>query len=196
MCDSCPPSGSRSAPSSDHRRPARAPNRRNPGGSQSPEPCGREHRSGLRDDFPGADVATPRADVRAALDRTAHFDLVVILDNILDGDDSIGAFGHDPARRDTHRLSKRESRCCRLAGRNPARDPKPPGRVSGSNGVAVHRRAGKRRQVDHRPGRLGEHPAGRFFERNALGRKRPRALHDQALSLVDRQQISHASRIS
>ena len=132
----------------------------------------------------------------AARNLASNLDLVVMLGNILDRDDGICAFGHDPARRDTHRLSLRKCTFRRFAGSNPGRYPKPARRVRGPNGVAIHCRAWKRRQVDDCPRGLGEHAAGRFFQRNALGWERPRALHNQALSLVDRQQISHASRIS
>ena len=119
-----------------------------------------------------------------------------MLDNRLDRHDGIGAFGDDPAGGDAHRLAGLECRRCRPSGRDPRLDPKPSRRVCGPDGVAVHRGARERRQIDLRPRRLGEDAPGCVFERHALGRKRPGVLEDEALSFGDGEQIGHASRIS
>src|SRR5439155_22388084 len=100
------------------------------------------------DSPPLMDVAAPRPDVGPALPRSADFDLVVIIDNILDGHDGIGALWDDPAGGDPHRRPATQWRCRRLSGSDARRDPKPPRRVGGPDGVAVHRGARERRQVE------------------------------------------------
>jgi len=177
-------------------RPACAPNLWNPGGPQGPEPRGCEHRARLDDALARLDVAAARPDVVAALHGDVDFDLVVMLDNILDRHDGIGAVGDDPAGGNSHCLSRLERRACGLAGRNPRVDAKASRRVGSPDGVTVHRGARERRQIDLRPGRLSEDAAGRVFKRHGLGRERPGAREDQALRFGKREQIRHASRIS
>ena len=54
---------------------------------------------------------------------------------------------------------------------------------------AVHRRARERRQVDERAGGLGQDPAGRALDRNALGVEPLCAFEDEPLRLRDRDQL-------
>ena len=71
------------------------------------------------------------------------------------------------------------------AGGDVADDAQHAGRVGGPDGVAVHRRARERRQVDRRARRLGEDPAGRARERDLLRRQRRGAREDRGERLGD-----------
>ena len=115
-------------------------------------------------------------------------DCVVLLDNMLDRDDGIGALGDDAARRDSHRLAGLERPLGRPAGRDPEDDRQRPGRVRRADGEAVHRRARERRQVDARARVLGEHAARGLGERHRLGLERPDAREHQRERLLDREQ--------
>ena len=101
-------------------RPARAPNLRYPGGGQSPEPRGRERGTPLDDGLTGANVAPPRTDVGAVLNDACDLDVVVILDNILDGDDGIRAVRHDSTGCDSHRFAGTQGDVGGLTGGNSA----------------------------------------------------------------------------
>src|SRR6185503_4921474 len=172
------------------------PNLLNPSGRQSTQPCGREHRAGLDNHLARPDVTAARPNVVPALDGAADLDLVAMFDNILDRDDGIGAVWNDPTGCDSHRLPGLECRSCGISGRNPRLDAKPSRRLVTPDGVAVHRGAWERRQIDLRPGWLGENATGRAFERHVLGRKRLRTLEDKLLGFGDGKQIRHVSRIS
>src|SRR5437763_82566 len=101
-------------------RPARAPNLRYPGGGQSPEPRGRERGTPLDDGLTGANVAPPRTDVGAVLNDACDLDVVVILDNTLDGDDGIRAVRHDSTGCDSHRFAGTQGDVGGLTGGNSA----------------------------------------------------------------------------
>ena len=64
-----------------------------------------------------------------------------------------------------------------------ADDPQPPSLGPGENGIAVHRRAGERRDVAGRPDVLGQHPAERVVDRDLLLRKGANRLEDERASL-------------
>ena len=106
-----------------------------------------------------------------------------MFDNILDGDDGIGALGNGAAGRDPHRLSALQGSRHRPAGSDPRHHGEPARRVGRPHGVAVHRRARERRQIDGRPGGLGQYAAGGGFQPDRLGRKWPSVFEDQALGL-------------
>ena len=61
------------------------------------------------------------------------------------------------------------------------------------DGVAVHRRAPERREIDERSRRLGENPPCRMLERDRFGSKAPRAIEDARERLVDRQKLAHCA---
>src|SRR5580765_5557296 len=118
-----------------------------------------------------------------------------MLDNILDGDDSIGAFGHDAARRDRHRFTGLECARRGQSGSDPSDNRQHAGRIRRTNGEAVHRRARERRQVDRRASVLGEHASGGRVERHRLSRQAAGPREDRLKRLFDREQARQARRI-
>ena len=138
---------------------------------------------------PAATSPPDTADVAPEATALGDLHAVVTLDDELVLDDGVGAVRDDAAGRDPHRLAglerprrrARRRRCRKTTG-------SVPGRVGRANGVAVHRRARKRRQVDHRDGRLGEHAAGGAARaaraRHASGRD---ALEHERLRLLERE---------
>ena len=116
--------------------------------------------------------------------RLTSFDLVVTMDNILEGDDGVGAVGDDTAGRDLHRLAGRERARRRTAGGDPLDDRQRPGQVRGANREAVHRRARKRRQVDDGARRLRRDAARRVPDGHVLGREHLRAGEHERLRLL------------
>ena len=162
-----------------------------PGRRQRSKPRGRERRSGLGDDLAGTDVAAPRPNVIPGVGTALNFDVVVIVDNILDGDDSICAVRDDAAGGDSHRLPRLERAGGGSSGRNPLHDGQATRRVDRTNRKAVHRRARERRQVDGGAGALCEHAASGGFDRNRLRRQGSSMGEDQLLRLADRQETRH-----
>ena len=73
--------------------------------------------------------------------------------------DSVGAVRDDTSGRDPHRLAGRERPRRGHPGGDPEDDRQRSRRVRRADGVAVHRRARERRQVDHRGRRRSEHAA-------------------------------------
>jgi glycosyltransferase involved in cell wall biosynthesis len=69
------------------------------------------------------------------------------------------------------------------------------GRVRRPDGESVHGGARKRRQIDGTVRRLGKDAPGRLLQRDALRPKRLHALEDEALGLLDRQELGHDRRI-
>ena len=114
-----------------------------------------------------------------------------MIDNILDGDDGIGPFGHHATRGDRHRLARLERARRGNARRDPGRHGKRPGRIRGTQREPVHRRAREGRQVDRRPRRLGKNAPGRLLEPHRLRGERTGPLDDQALGLLHRHQLGH-----
>ena len=114
-----------------------------------------------------------------------------MIDNILDGDDGIRTLGNDPAGRDRHRFPDRKCTRRRSTGGNAGDDGQCSRNVLGTNREAVHRRARKRREIDCRASRVGEHAAGSELEGNPLGRQRPHALEHEPLRFVHRQELGH-----
>ena len=86
--------------------------------------------------------------MRAAAHRFPNFNLVVMLDNILDGYDGVRTIGDDTPRRDLHRLTRLERAAGRPTRRDPLDDRKRAGKIDRAHRKAVHRRARERRQVD------------------------------------------------
>ena len=70
------------------------------------EPSRVQTRSARDHDVAGMRIAAARTNVGAGSNGLGNLHVVVMLDNILDGDDGIGALGDDAARRDRHRLSR------------------------------------------------------------------------------------------
>ena len=116
--------------------------------------------------------------------------LVVMFDNILDGDDGIGAVGDDTARRDRDRLTGPERPPRGQAGRRAGDDRKRPGSVGSAHREAVHCRARERRQIDGRTRVGGQHPARRLRERHRLRLERAHAGEHERLRLLDRMELS------
>jgi glycosyltransferase involved in cell wall biosynthesis len=154
------------------------------------KPCSSRH------DAPaGANVSAARTNIRGRSNGFRNLDFVVMLDNILDGYDSIGAFGKRATGRYPHRLAGLKRFLGRPACGDALHHGQCPGRVRRAQGKSVHRGVRKRRQIDQRGGRLREHPPGGRFELDALGRQRSHPLENQALRLVDRQKLGHDRRI-
>ena len=157
--------------------------RRKPGCGQAAELGGGDTHTRASDDVANAYVPAARTDVgtRGNGIRDLHF--VVMIDNILDGDDGIGALGHDAARRDSHRLPDRERTIGRPAGCDPEDDRQRGGRVSRADGESVHRRAREGRQVDASDCVLGQvparapHPAKQALSRGAAPRPESARAH-------------------
>ena len=129
-------------------------------------------------------IAAARANVLTLAEAPFDVDRVVTLDNVLDGDDGIGALGHDTAGRDRHRLTSSEGALRRAAGGDVRDDRQPAGKVGGPHGVPVHRGAGEGRQVDNRQRRLGGHPSGGVAGSDVFGRQCPRVLEHLRLRLL------------
>jgi len=166
-------------------RPAAALDLHDAGGREGAELRGAEADAGRDDLVAASHVAAARADVRARFHGLRDLHSVVILDNILDGDDGIRARGDDGAGRDLDRLAGTELEQGRPASRRAAGDGERAGHVGGANGEAVHRRARERRQVDSctRTGR--RHSPVRRGERNELGLGRRHAREHEHLRLLD-----------
>jgi hypothetical protein len=121
--------------------------------------------------------------------RYLHF--VVMFDNVLDGNDGIGAFGHDTAGGDRHRLACRECPRRRRAGPDPRHHRKPARRVRRAHGEPVHGRARKGREIHQRKGILCEHAPRRRRDADLLGGQRRHPLEHPRLRLSEREQLSH-----
>ncbi|MDX6491165.1 MAG: hypothetical protein QOD43_1410, partial [Gaiellaceae bacterium] len=150
---------------------------------------------GLSDGFAGPNITTARANVRARRNSVSNLDSVVMFDNILDGDDGIGPVRHHPARGDRHRLACPQLALRRPPGRDPRNDRQCARRIRRAQGEPIHRRARKRRQIDHRGGRFRKHAPGGCLDRNAFRRQRLHALENQALGFLNRQKLGHDRRI-
>ena len=156
---------------------------------------GPEHRAGAQHDVARRQVAAARAHVRASLDSHVDLHRVVMLDNVLDGDDGIGSFGNDAARRDRHRLAGLERARRGQSCSDPSDNRQRAGRVGRANGEAVHRRARERRQVDRRTSILGEHASGGRAERHRLRRQAADPRENRRERLFDREQARQGRRI-
>jgi hypothetical protein len=128
-------------------------------------------------------VTAARANVRTDARSFLHHDPVVILDNILDGDDGIGSFRNDAAGRDAHCFTRAKRARSRAAGRDPLDDGKAPRQIFRTHRETVHRGTFERRQVDDRARVLPEHTAGRLADRHRLRREPSHPLQHTLLSL-------------
>ena len=142
----------------------RARNLGHTGGRERSELHGPETHACFDDDVTRSHVTAARTNVRTRAHRLTSIDRVVMLDNILDWDDGVGALGNDTARRDRHRLTRRECTPCRPAGRDPLDDGQRAWEIGRAYRKAVHRRARERRQVNKRT---------RGLRRDASGGRRP-----------------------
>jgi dolichol-phosphate mannosyltransferase len=140
-------------------------------------------------------IAAARPNIGTHNHRISKQDAVVMFDNILDRDDGIGAFRNHAARRDRHRLSAAKTSGSGPSGRDSEGDGQLTRRVGSADREPVHGRARKRRQVDGRGCRLGQHALRRFVERNTLSRKRLHVVENDPLGFGDRQEIRHDRRI-
>ena len=122
----------------------------------------------------------------AARSRRLYDDLASILRRMLDGDDRIGALGHDRARRDLNRDTGGSALAGGRAGRRLSHDGKPsPGDgVVRTHGETVHRRARERRQIDRSDSWLCKHAARCTVDWDSLGRGRTDRINDQSLRVV------------
>src|SRR5438874_9003684 len=89
-------------------RSARARHSTDAGCSQRADVRGGQSHPRWDNDVASTNVTTARTDVVALANRFRNLDLVVTLDNILDGDDGIGAVRDDTAGGDCHRLTRAE----------------------------------------------------------------------------------------
>ncbi len=144
----------------DARQPA-ATNVRDAGGGKRAELRRAETHARLDHDDARSNVAAARTNVRTRRNTLRHVDAVVMLDNILDGDDGVRSVGHDAAGRDRHRLAGSERTRGRTAGGDLLHHGQRPRHVGGADGEAVHRGARERRQVDDRARRPRPSPARR-----------------------------------
>jgi len=143
------------------------------------EPRAREH-----DLVAGAHIASLCASV-FSFDNSAGLERVAVDLRALDGHDRVGSHGHDRSGRDHDCLACPENARLRAACRRVTDDHEPPGRVGRADGVPVHRRARKRRQVDGRTRVLGENTARSRRDRDVLCLERPRSLEHKCKRLVD-----------
>jgi len=148
-----------------------------------PDGGGAEPHSGRDDDLARTQVAAAWANVRTRLRSLVNDNVVVMMDNILDGDDGIGARGDDAAGRDAHRLARTERPRRGSAGGDVFDDGKASRQVRCTHRESVHRRALERRQVDERASVFAEHAAGGLGDRHRLQRQRPDSLQDTLLGL-------------
>jgi glycosyltransferase involved in cell wall biosynthesis len=143
----------------------------------------------------GTQVTAARTNVRASSNTRSNLDGVVMLDNILDGDDGIRSVGHDSSCRDPHRLPRLQRARSRATRGDAEDDRQRAGRVPRTHREPVHRGARKRGQIDECVRGFAEHAPGRLLQRDALRPERLRALEDEALRLLDRQELGHDRRI-
>ena len=176
-------------PGRDHRcaRSAGTRHSAEPGGREGPDLGGPEPNPRIDDHFPRDDVAGARANARSGLNGRGDLDAVVLLDNVLDRDDGVGALGYDAARRDRHRLAGGQRARRGAAGGNMPHDRKRSGRVPGAEREAVHRRARKRRQVDCSTRGFGEDTSRRILQSERLRGDRPCPLEHGGQRLVNRE---------
>jgi dolichol-phosphate mannosyltransferase len=154
-----------------------------------------EPRSHSDDGLSSAKVATARANIGAGRDTVRNLNAVVMVDNILDGDDGIGPLGNNASGRDRHRLTRTELPRRGSTRRNAEDNRQLARRVGDPDREPVHRGARERGQVDEPSRSLGEHSSTGRLERNLLGRKRLNALEDKPLRLVNRRKLGHDRRI-
>ena len=152
-------------------------------------------RPGFDHGVAGVDITAARAHAGTGSHMIRDLDSVVTLDNILEGDDGIGSVGNDSARRDRHRLAGPELARGGSAGRDPLNDGQPARSVLRAQREPVHCGAGKRRKIDGRHGRLGQDAPTGHLQRYRLELEGPNPLQDQALGLVDRQQLGQDRHI-
>jgi len=165
---------------------------RHAGCGESAELRGSDDPPCLDDDIPSMRVASSRSHVRPGNDRLLDLDAGVSFDNKLDRHDGIRAVGDDSPGCDRRRFALLEG----APGRAPGRDlligdSELPRGVGCTKGEAVHRRAGKRRQVDTGAGGFRQHTPGNLFERDRLALQRTGALEDEVLRRFQREKLRH-----
>ena len=156
-----------------------------PAAARAPSCAGSKTDARVDDHVAASSVAAARTNVRADRNRFTSFDLVVTMDNILEGEDGIGAVGDDTAGRDLHRLAGLERARRRAAGGDPLDHRERPGQVSGPNREAVHGGARERRQVDESARGLGRDAARRVPDSHLLGREHLRPGEHERLRLLE-----------
>ena len=122
--------------------------------------------------------------MRAHRQTLRHVDCVVTLDNILDGDDGVGALRHHAARRDRHRLAGAERTRRGPARRDLTDEAKRAGNICRPHREAVHGGARKRREVDERVRRLRGHSSRRVPDGHRLAGQRPSTAEHERLRLL------------
>jgi glycosyltransferase involved in cell wall biosynthesis len=156
---------------------------------------GPESHPGRNDLATGTQVAATRANVRTVSNSASDLDNVVMLDNILEGDDGIRSVGNDPSCGDSHRVPGLKGARRRMPRGDPEGDGQRAGGVRRADREPVHGGARKRRQIDGCVRRLGKDAPGGLLERDVLRPKRLHALEDEALGFLDRQELGHDRRI-
>lgn len=164
-----------------------------PGGGQCAELGGAQPNSRLDHRLTGAQISAARAHVRTQVHSCWKLHFVVIFDNILDGDDCVSSLGHDAARSNRHRLARRERPRRRPSGGDPGDHAKRSRNVPSTHCEAVHRRAWKRRQVNHRQSRRGEHAACCRRDRNGFRGQRLDSPEHERERFVDRKEFLHSA---
>src|SRR5262249_14984216 len=114
-----------------------------PGGRRSTDLRRTETRPGREDNGARTKTATAWPHLRTDGQRRRNLDRVVIVDNILDGDDDIGALRNGSAGGDSHRLARAQRPIRRAPGGDPRDNWQPARDVRRANREAVHGRARK-----------------------------------------------------
>ena len=110
----------------------------------------------------------------------------------LDRHDGVRTLRHHCAGRDDDCLARVLRASERRAGGRLAADREAAGRVRRAHRVAVHRRTGERRQVDHRARVLRQHAAGGGSDRDRFGGDRLHAREHLVERFIDSRQVVHA----
>jgi glycosyltransferase involved in cell wall biosynthesis len=116
-----------------------------------------------------------------------------MLGDFFDGDDRVRAVRDHATGRDRHRIADAEPALSRPSGGDASCDTEGSRRVSAADGVPVHRRARKRRQVGSRVRGLSENATECCAERNHFRVEWERPLENERDCLVERDQFVHAA---
>ena len=172
-------------------RPARADDGREPDRGERTHLRRPEQLARGADRLAAARIAAARANVRTGVHRVDPDDVALALGD-LDRHDGVRTLRHHGAGRDDDRLARVLRASERRAGGRLAADREAAGRVRRAHGVAVHRRAGERRQVDHRARVLRQHAAGGGSDRDRFGGDRLHAREHLVERFIDSRQVVHA----
>jgi glycosyltransferase involved in cell wall biosynthesis len=142
-------------------------------------------------------VAATWANVVAKGNSIVDLHAVVMIDNILEGDDGICAVRHDASSCDPHRLPGPELAWSRHSRGDSRHDRQTPRRVGRPDRETVHRRARKGGQIDHSPDVLRDNAAEKVGGRHHFRLKGLRPFEHAGKRLFARQQLRrHGNTVS